>query len=237
MPSFDQLSFSSGEFTGKVRIFPLPNLVLFPHVMQPLHIFEPRYRALMEDALAGDRMIAMALLKPGWEPDYDGRPPLYPMACLGQVASFNRLADDTYNLLLLGVKRVRLVGELDPARSYREGKGLLCEDVYPQGSDSQDSSVQGRMLQQALRDAFLRSLPKLPEAYEQIEQFMASDVALGVLTDLISFMLDIDIAHKEALLSEVNVFRRAEILLKYLAARVTSRIGGSPSGFPNFSAN
>ena len=83
MSSFDDLSFAPQEFSGKVRLFPLPNLVLFPHVMQPLHIFEPRYRFLLEDALATDRLIAMALLAPGWENDYEGRPPLYPMACLG----------------------------------------------------------------------------------------------------------------------------------------------------------
>ncbi len=64
MASFDNLSFSFEDFAGKVRVFPLPNLVLFPHVMQPLHIFEPRYRELLEDALAGDRLITMALLDP-----------------------------------------------------------------------------------------------------------------------------------------------------------------------------
>ena len=72
MASFDNLSFSFEDFGGRVRVFPLPNLVLFPHVMQPLHIFEPRYRELLEDALAGDRLIAMALLAPGWENDLRG---------------------------------------------------------------------------------------------------------------------------------------------------------------------
>ena len=54
------------DFAGTARLFPLPNLVLFPHVMQPLHIFEPRYRQMTADALAGDRLIAVVLLKPGW---------------------------------------------------------------------------------------------------------------------------------------------------------------------------
>ena len=83
MSTFEDLSFSFEGFSGRVRLFPLPNLVLFPHVMQPLHIFEPRYRHLLEDALADDRLITMAALKPGWETDYEGRPPLYPVACLG----------------------------------------------------------------------------------------------------------------------------------------------------------
>ena len=67
-------SFPPDEFAGTARLFPLPNLVLFPHVVQPLHIFEPRYRQLMADALADDRLIAMALLRPGWEEDYHRKP-------------------------------------------------------------------------------------------------------------------------------------------------------------------
>src|ERR1700690_4479579 len=112
MPAFDDVSLCLEHFSGKVRLFPLPNLVLFPHVMQPLHIFERRYRDLLEDALAGDRLIAMAMLAPGWEANYEGRPPLCPMACLGQVATHIRLAYGTYNVLWLGVQRVRLVREL-----------------------------------------------------------------------------------------------------------------------------
>src|SRR4029079_17170823 len=69
------LEFDADTFCGVARLFRLPNLVLYPHVMQPLHIFEERYREMLEDALASDRLIAMALLEPGWETDYDRRPP------------------------------------------------------------------------------------------------------------------------------------------------------------------
>ena len=85
--------FDPTEFSGVVRLFPLPNLVLFPHVLQPLHIFEQRYRDLLEDALAEDQMIAMAVLTPGWEQHYEGRPPVKKVACLGRVATHVRLAD------------------------------------------------------------------------------------------------------------------------------------------------
>jgi uncharacterized protein len=213
MSSFDDLAFCSQEFSGVVRLFPLPNLVLFPHVMQPLHVFEPRYRCLLEDALASDRLIAMALLAPGWESDYEGRPPLGPMACLGRVTTFHRLEDGTYNLLLLGLHRVRLVQEIEPAKSYREAEVIVCEDAYPVGP-----KPAGRILQQRLREAFVRVLPLLPEAQEQMDQLLATDIPLGVLTDVISFMLEIEIFQKERLLSEVNVHRRAELLLDHLAA-------------------
>src|SRR5215471_1628130 len=117
-----ELDFDPQTFSGVVRLFPLPNLVLYPHVMQPLHIFEERYREMLEDALAGDRLIAMAMLEPGYEEDYDSRPPIAEYACLGKVVAHRRLSDGRYNVLLLGVGRVRIVRELEPLRSFRSAK-------------------------------------------------------------------------------------------------------------------
>src|SRR5439155_15703175 len=91
------------NFTGPARLFPLPNLVFFPQVMQPLHIFEPRYRALTADALAGDRLMALVLLQPDWEKDYDAKPAICPVACLGKIVAEQRLEDGRYNLLLRGL--------------------------------------------------------------------------------------------------------------------------------------
>src|SRR5437588_755419 len=85
--------FSGGNLGGTARLFPLPNLVLFPYVIQPLHVFEPRYRRLLADALAGDRLMAMALLKPGWEEDYQQRPAIHPVVCLGKIFKEERLPD------------------------------------------------------------------------------------------------------------------------------------------------
>lgn len=110
--SADDLSLVPENFTGQVRLFPLPNLVVFPHVMQPLHIFEPRYRAMLEEALAGDGLIGMALLAPGWETDYDGRPPLRPVGCLCRVATHHKTSEGSYNVLVLGLKRIVISREL-----------------------------------------------------------------------------------------------------------------------------
>jgi Lon protease-like protein len=239
MPSFDELSFSVQDFAGTVRLFPLPNLVLFPHVMQPLHIFEPRYRSLMEDALATDRLIAMAVLEPGWESDYEGRPRLYTTACLGRITTYHRFEDGTFNLLLLGLRRVNLIRELDAddqysVKLYREAEVELCEDLYPP-----DARPSGRELQKQLRAAFVRLLPMIPDTHEQIDQLLGSDIPLGMLTDVISFMLKIDIRQKEALLREQNVNRRAELLLQYLQdAGSVEQSRGLPREFPpRFSLN
>ena len=122
---------SLDDFGGTARLFPLPNLVLFPHVVQPLHIFEARYRQMMADALDDDRLLAMALLRPGWEEEYDKRPAIHPMVCLGRIAEEERLADGRYNLMLQGLSRARVV-----ATSVRVG---WC--VTSTGSASGSSSV------------------------------------------------------------------------------------------------
>jgi Lon protease-like protein len=99
-------------------LFPLPSVVLFPNVFLPLHIFEARYREMVADALAGDRLIGMVLLKPGWERDYEGRPAVFPVGCSGVITHAEYLADGRYNLVLRGVERFRIVSE-DHERRYR----------------------------------------------------------------------------------------------------------------------
>src|SRR5687767_11230028 len=156
-----ELEFDAATFCGVARLFPLPNVVLYPHVMQPLHIFEERYREMLEDALAGDNLIAMAMLEPGWEADYDSRPPVSPYACLGKVVAHHRLDDGTYNVLLLGVERVRIVEELDPLRSFRQAKVEIVEDRY-----DFESLAARKRTQEKLITAFRRHLPctcQLPE--------------------------------------------------------------------------
>ena len=211
---FDE-DFSTGlkQFSGTARLFPLPNLVLFPHVMQPLHIFEPRYCDLLKDAMADDRLIAMATLRPGWEGDYEGRPPIWPFACLGRVTVHHRLPEGSYNVLLTGLARIRLVRELPPAQSYRKAEVELCEDVCPAQAAGQVADLRGK-----LRAAFLDILPHLPQAQEQLDQLIGSNLSLGVLADIASYMIDLELAEKQSLLAETNVIRRAKRLLGHLAA-------------------
>jgi len=104
-----------------IPIFPLPNVVLFPNVFLPLHIFEPRYRAMVKDALAADRIIGMVLLRPGFEPDYAGRPPVYPIGCAGLITHSEALADGRFNIVLRGLEKFRMVGE-ESGQPYRVGR-------------------------------------------------------------------------------------------------------------------
>ena len=235
MSTFEEQTAKLTDFSGRVRLFPLPNLVLFPHVLQPLHVFEPRYRELLEESLAGDRLIAMALLAPGWEQDYEGRPPVFPMACLGRVTAHCRVKGGSYNVLLMGVKRVKLLHELAPRKGFREAQVELCEDAYPPDPAAAAGALGGR-----IRSALLRALPLLPEAREQVAQLLAGDVPLAMLVDMISYMLEIDLDAKQGLLCELDVHRRAEMLLGHLDAALASALpaGNVPAEFPpDFSVN
>jgi Lon protease-like protein len=110
-----------------IPVFPLPNVVLFPNVFLPLHIFEPRYRAMVTDALAGDRIIGMVLLKPGYEASYEGRPPIYPIGCAGVITHSEPLDDGRFNIVLRGLEKFRVTGE-ERGKMYR----LAHVDALPE---------------------------------------------------------------------------------------------------------
>jgi uncharacterized protein len=199
--------------TGAVRLFPLPNLVMFPHVVQPLHVFEPRYCDLLEDALASDRQIAMVLLSPGWEREYDGRPPIAPVACLGKVIAHERLPTGRHNILLRGLARAAIRRELPAERSFREAEVDLLDDFYPA------SGGERRLrLQRQLASLARRLMPDSKVLHEQLDELLASRVSLGMLTDVFSFTLEFPSSVKQRLLAEWNVDRRAALLRDKLTA-------------------
>ncbi len=118
---------------SSLPIFPLPNVVLFPNVFLPLHIFESRYRQMVADALSGDRLIGMVLLKPGHDADDEGRPPIYRTGCTGLISHVERLEDGRFNLILRGIDKFTVVGEEDPApgRLYRTAMITPVDETIP----------------------------------------------------------------------------------------------------------
>ena len=107
-------------------IFPLPTVVLFPNVFLPLHIFEPRYRQMVGDALGGDRMIGMVLLRPGYEERYEETPPVYEVGCAGLMTHSEHLPDGRYNIVLRGLERFRIVGEESSTTSVLYRRALIA---------------------------------------------------------------------------------------------------------------
>jgi Lon protease-like protein len=117
-------------------LFPLPNVVLFPNVFLPLHVFEARYREMVADALQGDRLVGMVLLRPGWEHGYEGRPAVFPVGCVGVITHVEQLDSGRYNIVLRGVERFRILAE-DHARSYRSAVIEVLPET-PLGPEDRD---------------------------------------------------------------------------------------------------
>lgn len=107
------------ELPHFIPLFPLPNVVLFPEVPLPLHVFEPRYREMVRDALAGSRVIGMVLLKGNWEEEYHGAPEVYRIGCAGKIVDVTQLPDGKYNIVLAGLREFEIISE-QRERAYRQ---------------------------------------------------------------------------------------------------------------------
>ncbi len=144
------------KLPSTIPIFPLDDVVLFPNIPRPLHIFEPRYRALVADALEGDRIIGMVLLRPGYEADYEGRPPVYPIGCAGVITDAEPLPDGRYAIVLRGLVKFRITGE-DQSRVYR----LAHVEAMPEVPDDQERAALRKQRQRL--EALLASIAPGPE--------------------------------------------------------------------------
>lgn len=199
-------------YEGVCRLFPLPEVVLFPHCVLPLHIFEPRYRQMTEDALAGDRLIAMAKLKDGSDWNVEEDPPIESVACLGKIFDHRRLADGRYNLLLVGLKRVRLLHELPKDALFRRARADLLDDAYPE--TPLDS------LREELVGQFRMFCEREGRVEPEIARLLDKPIPLGVLVDLLGHYLGLPGAVKQAFLNETDVEQRVQSLIRILGVQL-----------------
>ncbi|OLC44680.1 MAG: hypothetical protein AUH43_18115 [Acidobacteria bacterium 13_1_40CM_65_14] len=191
-------------------IFPLPNIVLFPNVFLALHIFEPRYKDMVADAVASDRMIGMVLLQPGWEREYEGRPPVYSIGCSGVITHVERLPDGQYNIVLRGLERFRIVEE-DHSRSYRRAVTEPLVEYTMAGEDRAAIRSQRAKLEQLLAPATEKTGTdiKIPSAMSDED-----------LVNALAQYLDLEPLEKQALLEKDNLRARAESLVELLEMKV-----------------
>ncbi len=224
------------DFCGSVRLFPLPNLVLFPNVPQPLHIFEPRYCEMLRDALDHDRLIAMALLQPGWEHHIQNGPPIASTVCIGKIVTHTPTSDGRHNILLVGIKRGRIIEELEFTRPFRRAKVEILEDHYPP-----ENEAERREISAALQSIFAKFVPEGLSTQASFQQLLGEQMPLGILTDMIAYAINLPTAVKQQLLAESNVDIRCRLLLRCLKTRLESNPNSSDSvidGFPpRFSEN
>jgi uncharacterized protein len=192
-----------------IPLFPLPNAVLFPRMPLPLHVFEPRYRAMVRDAARGARLIGMALLCGDWERDYYGRPPVFPTGTVGEMVHVEELADGRFNIVLRGLREYTIVRELEGA-PYREAavtwrppvRGLLHGDIR---------TAIAREMQRYLARIGRASAP---------EELLKGSVDDETFVNFLAQHLDVPPLEKQALLDAGTLDERASRLLDALVFRV-----------------
>ena len=190
-----------------IPIFPLPGVVLFPNVFLPLHIFEDRYRAMVRDALAGDRIVGMVLLRGGPDSAAEPVPPVYAVGCSGLISHSEPLGDGRFNIVLRGLERFRILEE-DHTEPYRQASvETLPELSVDPGADEVALHQQRRRLEQ-LVDQRLKAAGS--------ETRVASQMADGDLVNALSQYLELDPVEKQALLERDGVIERCRSLVELL---------------------
>ena len=190
-----------------IPIFPLPNVVLFPNVFLPLHIFEPRYRQMIAESLAGDRIIGMVLLRPGYERDYDGAPPIYSTGCSGLITHVETLEDGRYNLVLRGLEKFSIDSEELPAvgRLYRSAIISPINEIVA-ANERDQLRKERKKLQNLLTPVFNGGLEgRLPEA-------MPDEDLINALAQYLEF----DPMEKLALLERQGPLARCKSIIELL---------------------
>lgn len=223
------------DFGKVVRLFPLSNVVLFPGVVQALHIFELRYRQLTHDALQSDELITMAMENVGHVNSDDPRPELLSTVCIGKVISHTQFDDGRYNLLLVGTARARTTKEIVTDHPYRMAEVEVLEDSLRYAPEDA-----GPLRQQVL-DLFRMLVDQRGISdVESLSRLFDGDVPLGQLCDLICFACGAEPSQQQRVLEESEICRRAEILIQILHGLVSKSVpeNNTVTGFPpEFSDN
>jgi hypothetical protein len=214
----------------RLPIFPLPNVVLFPRVRTPLHLFEPRYRQMAHDVLDGERRLGMVVVRPEHLDEIAGDPPVFPVGCAGVVTESQRLPDGRYNVVLLGEHRIRVLEEEPPSggRLYRIARVEVLEDIYPESERARVERLRASIVEQ-LGVLIRESQPERSHAFDS-ELFGGVDDETFVNAVSNAFTFDTD--EKQALLEADGIPERYARLVGALSFQrldLERRAGGGPS--------
>lgn len=196
----------------ELPIFPLPGTVLLPRTFMSLHIFEPRYRRMLEDCVDGHRVLAIAMLDETGHPDSWGRPPIHRVAGVGILRRSARLPDGRFNVVLEGVARADISHELEPGLPYRRARATILPDELPDDASELDSAVA------SLRSLCARVVAQMASSDAEIMQKLNEVTDAGNLADLIAAAAVQDDLDRQKILSAQNVLDRINIAAGALAA-------------------
>ena len=200
--------------TIRVPLFPLPGAILFPRAQLPLHIFEPRYRDMVRDAIDGAGRIAMVQPQ---RVDDDNRAALYPVGCVGELVGVEELEDERFNIVLLGSNRFRLVQEVDSDTAYR------CAEVDIEALDDEEPSP----LSLAQRAEVEREARRLGDALGLVVDWAAvARLDDELLVNAICQVAPFDVGAKQALLEEPGLDGRADLLVQLMQFHRMAVTGG-----------
>ena len=195
----------------ELAIFPLPNVVVFPHTMLPLHIFEPRYRQMVADALEGNRQIGMALLQPGWESRQDESPEVFDTGGMGLITQYEHLEEGRYNILLSGRHRYRIM-EFIRETPYRVARVRLLDEVKPSSQEMNKISTE-----------LVRGFRELTEAKTQLglEPDVIEKLDFPTLINSLCSSMNFSVYNQQQLLEMNSLKVRATSLLGLLRRQIS----------------
>jgi uncharacterized protein len=201
--------------TLRIPIFPLPGAILFPRSQLPLHIFEPRYREMVRDAIDGDGRIGM--IQPH-RVDDDNQAPLYGAGCLGEVVSIEELDDGRFNIVLLGTNRFRYLRDVDTDTSYR------CAEVDITAFDDEEPDA----LSLAERAEVEREARRLGDAMGlAVDWDAVSRLDDEMLVNAIAQVAPFDVGAKQALLEQATLTGRTDLLVQLMQFHRAAVVGGA----------
>ncbi|MBI3940736.1 MAG: LON peptidase substrate-binding domain-containing protein [Acidobacteria bacterium] len=193
-------------------LFPLPNVVFFPKTNLPLHIFEPRYRQLMRDALSSDRRIAIGLLQPGWEQDYYGNPPVHEICCVGVIGDFEELEDGKFNLVLVGEQKIRILKVFHETPYRTIGAVPLPEKAPP--NDATETLQQRRKILALATEYFALRSTSEPD-FSGLQE-----LDFDALVNSLAAHLGFPASHKQQLLELDDLEQRGRQIARFLQTQI-----------------
>ncbi|MBI2119535.1 MAG: LON peptidase substrate-binding domain-containing protein [Elusimicrobia bacterium] len=216
-----------------IPIFPLPGHVLLPGEPLPLHIFEERYKLLVEFALAQKRLMVLANLKPGLRKDGEEKNKIYDIAGLGRIVLDERMADGRFNLVLLGLKRIR-IREIVQETPFQQAEIEILPETFPSIFFPQAQSLENEIYGLISQMGKLNNDHLEEDLSKMIKNFSYQDITLGALTDLVSAYLPLASKEKQMIMEETDMVKRAEKLIFELKFKIYSlKRGGSSSTLLN----